>query len=252
MSADATEQVGAMRTAANRTAVNRTAVNRTAVMRMAELARRSGIAVSTIKYYLRAGLLPPGHVTARNQAEYTERHLHRLRLIDTLVGLGGLPVTAAGSILAAVDDLRVPAGALVGTVQSAARAGRARGFDDEGARSRAEARVTAVLGAGGRPAGAGAELLDRLIEACAVADQLGAGELGAALAQYAAAARFCAACDDSVLRACVEHRGLAPQDPAVREAVVVVMVLGAVLRSALTGVAQQDLLPPLLGPPEAG
>jgi len=216
-------------------------------MRMAQLAKQSGIPVPTIKYYLRAGLLPPGQTTARNQAEYTDSHLHRLRLIDTLVGVGGFAVSAARSILAAVDDVRVPAGELMGTVHAAARAGRARGVDADALRS-AEVAVTAVLAAERRRPAVDTQLLDRLIEACAVADLLGTGDLCAALEQYVATARLCAEVDDTVLRAYVARRHLAPEerDPAVREAVVVIMVLGAVVRSALVGVAQQELLAPLL------
>ncbi|WP_203760676.1 MerR family transcriptional regulator [Paractinoplanes deccanensis] len=209
-------------------------------MRMAQLAERSGIAIPTIKYYLRAGLVPPGRVTARNQAEYTEGHLRRLRLVDTLLTVGGFPVTAARAILAAVDDVRVPSRELIETVQAAARAGRARVVGDD-LRERAEATVSASLGAGPAP-------LDRLVEACAVADLLGAPGLGAALEQYAAAARTSAACDDAVLRAYVARAQRTPpeRDPAVREAVVVVLVLGAVVRSALVSAAQRELLTPRL------
>jgi DNA-binding transcriptional MerR regulator len=39
-------------------------------MRIAELSRRSGVSVPTIKYYLREGLLPPGERTSPNQALY--------------------------------------------------------------------------------------------------------------------------------------------------------------------------------------
>ncbi|WP_230859975.1 MerR family transcriptional regulator [Actinoplanes aureus] len=225
---------------------------------MAQLAERSGIAVPTIKYYLRVGLLPPGRATARNQAEYTDRHLRRLRLVDTLIGVGGFAVTAARAVLAAVDDVRLPAAELVGTVLTAApAAGRARGVDDGDLRT-AELVVTAAVGDRHRTPAAEARLLDSLIEACAVAEMLGVVELGAALEQYVAAARMCAACDEKVLLAYAAHRNLAPEerDPAVREAVVIVLVLGAVLRSALTGLAQQDVLSPLLagaaGLPDAG
>ncbi len=41
-------------------------------MRVAELSRRSGVSVASIKYYLREGLLPPGELTSPNQAHYGE------------------------------------------------------------------------------------------------------------------------------------------------------------------------------------
>ena len=37
-------------------------------MRISELARRSGLPVATVKYYLREGLLPAGEPTAATQA----------------------------------------------------------------------------------------------------------------------------------------------------------------------------------------
>lgn len=72
-------------------------------MRVAELSRTSGVPVPSIKYYLRAGLLPPGERTAPNQADYGEAHVHRLRLIRALIEVGGLPVASVKDVLAAMD-----------------------------------------------------------------------------------------------------------------------------------------------------
>ncbi|MGW5555891.1 MerR family transcriptional regulator [Micromonospora sp. NPDC003944] len=77
-------------------------------MRISELSRRSGASVPTIKFYLREGLLPPGTPTARNQADYDERHLRRIRLIRTFTGLAGLDLSSVRELLVAVDDERVP------------------------------------------------------------------------------------------------------------------------------------------------
>ena len=38
-------------------------------MRIAELSRRSGDSIPSIKFYLREGLLPAGTATGRNQAD---------------------------------------------------------------------------------------------------------------------------------------------------------------------------------------
>ena len=73
-------------------------------MRVSELSARSGRSIPTIKYYLREGLLPPGRRTAANQADYGDDHLHRLRLVTTLVEVGNLPVATVRTVLAAVDD----------------------------------------------------------------------------------------------------------------------------------------------------
>ena len=73
-------------------------------VRVSELSARSGRSIPTIKYYLREGLLPPGRRTAANQAEYDEGHLHRLRLVTTLLEVGNLPVATVRRVLAALDD----------------------------------------------------------------------------------------------------------------------------------------------------
>jgi DNA-binding transcriptional MerR regulator len=73
-------------------------------MRIGELARRGGVPVGTVKYYLREGLLPPGTLTATTQATYDERHVQRLALVRALVGTGGLSIAGAASVLRAIDD----------------------------------------------------------------------------------------------------------------------------------------------------
>lgn len=73
-------------------------------MRISELSRRSGVSVTTIKYYLREGLLPPGRQTAATQAEYDEHHLRRLRLIRALTGVRGLSVSATRDLLGALTE----------------------------------------------------------------------------------------------------------------------------------------------------
>lgn len=71
--------------------------------RIGELSRLSGVAVGTIKYYLREGLVPPGRVTARTQALYGPEHLRRLRVVRVLVEVGGLSIAEIGAVVAAID-----------------------------------------------------------------------------------------------------------------------------------------------------
>jgi len=73
-------------------------------VRIGELSDQGGVAVATIKYYLREGLLPAGARTGPNQASYTDAHLRRLRLIRALVDVGGLSIAAVKDVLAAVDE----------------------------------------------------------------------------------------------------------------------------------------------------
>ncbi|MCM3687001.1 MerR family transcriptional regulator [Kocuria rosea] len=73
-------------------------------MRISSLAERSGVPVATIKYYLREGLLPPGEATSATQAQYGERHLHRLALIRALTDVVGLSVARTRTVLGLVDS----------------------------------------------------------------------------------------------------------------------------------------------------
>jgi DNA-binding transcriptional MerR regulator len=88
-------------------------------VRISELARQSGLPVATIKFYLREGLLPPGTPISRTQAEYSDSHLERLRLIRALRDIADLPVATVGTVLAAVDDEQLPLLDLLGVTQTA-------------------------------------------------------------------------------------------------------------------------------------
>ena len=73
-------------------------------MRISELSSKSGVPVPTIKYYLRAGLLPSGTKTRPNQADYGDEHLHRLRLVRALIEVGGLSIATVGEVVTAIED----------------------------------------------------------------------------------------------------------------------------------------------------
>lgn len=73
-------------------------------MKMAELSAVSGIPIATIKFYLRENLLAAGERTAPNQADYGPEHAARLRLIRSLIDVGGLAVADAREVLAAIDS----------------------------------------------------------------------------------------------------------------------------------------------------
>jgi DNA-binding transcriptional MerR regulator len=66
------------------------------------------VPIPTIKFYLREGLLPPGELTAPNQADYGDEHVHRLRLVRVMLEVGRLPLAAVRDVLAAVADEAVP------------------------------------------------------------------------------------------------------------------------------------------------
>ncbi|MGO4689158.1 MerR family transcriptional regulator [Glaciibacter sp. 2TAF33] len=90
-------------------------------MKISQLSAQSGIPLPTIKMYLREGLLPPGERTDVNQANYSDDHLRRLRVITGLVKVGGLSIAAARSVLAAADS-EIPLAYTLGVAQHAASA----------------------------------------------------------------------------------------------------------------------------------
>ena len=155
-------------------------------MQISELARRSGVPVATIKYYVREGLLPQGELTGATRARYGEDHLERLGLIRALLGPGGLSVATARAVLEAVDTpatsvhqaLGVAHRALPGVgpdtprdLEQARELLRRRGWqvaDDSPALCALAGALEALRAAGAAPS---EELLDRYADA--------AGEIGA-------------------------------------------------------------------------
>ena len=85
-------------------------------MRISELAAESGVALPTIKYYLREGLLPAGTATGARSAEYGEEHLRRLRVIRALAEVAGLPLNRIKVIVTLIDS---PSDDLFATLGSA-------------------------------------------------------------------------------------------------------------------------------------
>ncbi|MGG7099735.1 MerR family transcriptional regulator [Rhodococcus sp. 24CO] len=77
-------------------------------MRISELSARSGVSIASIKYYLREGLLTSGQQSATNQADYNEDHVRRLRLIRSLIDIGGLSIAKVRAALTATEDETTP------------------------------------------------------------------------------------------------------------------------------------------------
>lgn len=88
-------------------------------MRISELSRHSGVPTTTIKFYIREGLLPSGARSQRNQASYDEGHLQRLDLIRALRDVAGLPLDVVREVLTQVDQPwgeSDPVGAALGAI----------------------------------------------------------------------------------------------------------------------------------------
>ncbi|MGM1062904.1 MerR family transcriptional regulator [Saccharothrix sp. Mg75] len=198
-------------------------------MRIAELSRRTGVSVPTIKFYLREGLLAPGACTARNQARYDEAHERRLRLVRALVEVGGLSLAAVREVLTAADD-GVPA--LLGRVRRQAVATAAgAGSGAGGGRADAEvARLIARRGWSVDAAHPAARALARVLETAAL---LGHDDFTALVDRCASACEELAAAEVESLAG--RWTGA---DPVA--GVVVGTVLGDAAVTALRRLAQAD------------
>lgn len=71
---------------------------------VSQLVRQSQTPLSTIKFYLREGLLSPGDLQAAHRAFYREAHVQRLRLIQVLREVGRLPIPAIRDICRLLDE----------------------------------------------------------------------------------------------------------------------------------------------------
>ncbi len=90
-------------------------------MRVSELADRTGVTIASVKYYIRIGLLHPGVAQSATRAEYDESHLERVRLVRTLVEVGGLSIERISEVVAALDNPPASRHELLGTAHEALR-----------------------------------------------------------------------------------------------------------------------------------
>jgi DNA-binding transcriptional MerR regulator len=196
-------------------------------MKMAELSVVSGLSITTVKFYLREHLLVAGERTASNQADYGPAHVARLRLIRSLIEVGGLAVADARSVLAAIDS-DLPLQETFGIAQRTV----SEHIDPAGIDHRALDRVDAVLNGWlvsadnpGRLAAA------RVIESL---DEVGQLDARGWLDRYAHAALLVAEAD-------IDEIAALPDRADQAQTVVVGTVLGDALFSALRRAAQEHV-----------
>jgi len=72
-------------------------------MKISELSARSGVPVSTIKFYIRKELLPKPTKTAGTQGFYTAKHLDRLTLIQKIQKEGNMSLEKIREITGMID-----------------------------------------------------------------------------------------------------------------------------------------------------
>lgn len=86
---------------------------------MSELVEQSGVPLSSVKFYIREGLLPQGNTLSRTQAEYDQTHVQRLRLIRVLRDTVGLPVERVRIVLGQIDNPSDDITTAIGTAMAA-------------------------------------------------------------------------------------------------------------------------------------
>lgn len=206
-------------------------------MRMAELSRRTGVPVPTIKYYLREGLLLPGERTSPNQAFYDETHVRRLRLVRALAEVGGLPIAKVRGVLDAVDSPEEPFSVL-GTVQDSIEPPYIDGEGD--AWTKARAQVDKVVRDHGWRVDTDSPPARTLVAAIATLYGLGREDLVGLVERYADAAEHVAEVDVAKVT-----RGRGIED--VIEGVVIGTVLGEKMFGALRRLAHQHVTAKVFG-----
>ncbi|MEU8273677.1 MerR family transcriptional regulator [Microbispora bryophytorum] len=215
-------------------------------MRIAELSRRTGVPIPTIKYYMREGLLPQGERTGPNQARYGEEHVRRLRLARALVEVGGLPVASAREALALIFSSGVSEFDVLGKAQYALTPHRERAGDDTGddagdeACNEAAAQVDELIARRGWQVKPGNPARRTLADALATLRRLGEDDYLDLLETYAETAEQLA---DTEVRA-ISRRG---DLHSMAEAVVIWTALGDPVIASLRRLAQEARAARLLG-----
>lgn len=199
-------------------------------MRIGELSRRTGVAVPTIKYYVREGLLPAGSLTSPNQADYGEAHERRLRLVRGLIEVGGLSVAAVREVLAAVEDTDRPVHKVLGAAHESLTPPHAVGSEELAGAREAVAALVERRGWKTAPEGPAGEAL---AGALATLRGLGHGKFEEVLDVYADACERIAAAD-------LAYVGGAPDVERLVEGVVVGTVIGDAVLSAMRRMTHAD------------
>lgn len=200
-------------------------------MLISELSQLSATPAATIKYYVRAGLLPAGDRHGENRTSYDDSHLHRLRLIRAMLEVGKLSVSSATAVLAALDDTSKPIAETFEVAQNALARDAVAEVSEPSEESVARADAV-VERAGWRHCGdnVGRGILSQTIDGFAKAGHPMTDDY---LDRYAAAAEIVAEADIAAVGAIA--------DPAERtELMVVGTVLGDSLSLGLRRIAQAD------------
>jgi DNA-binding transcriptional MerR regulator len=213
-------------------------------MRIGELSRACGVAVPTIKYYLREGLLQPGELSSPNQASYGEQHLRRLRLIRALVDLGQVPIAQVKTIIEGLDSKTLPLHEQIGRAHYAITRPRQLTSSPENpaassAHAAAEAQVADLIAARNWTINPEAPAITTLTETVAALRSLGQDHLVSLLDTYAEAVERFTEREINAVTSTVEAPTRTPD--AIAESVVIGTILGETLISSLRLLAQESI-----------
>lgn len=199
-------------------------------MKISELSALAGVTPTTLKYYVREGLVPEGRRTNTNQTEYSEAHVQRAKLARALIDIGGLSVAAARQVLGVLDNHQDSLAHVFDAAQHAMGAGRTIGTRPASQQSRnAAADLVASRSWATSTHNPGNELVARALDGLATIGYAPSPEY---LDAYAEAASIIARAD---LAALAER-----SSPAlVAELMVVGTVMGDALLAGLRRLAQE-------------
>ena len=208
-------------------------------MRISRVSEQSAVPVTTLKYYLREGLVHEGVRLSGNQTDYDQTHVQRVRLVRALLDTGGLSVAAAKRVLSTLDAEPEAIATTFEAAQHAMATGRATGEPSEASRRRI-AELASARGWRTSPENPGLDLAARVLDDFSAIDFAPSdGYLGA----YAAAAELVARADLSALRD--------REDPAlIAELMVIGTVIGDTLAAGLRRLAHQDATADLFPVPD--
>jgi DNA-binding transcriptional MerR regulator len=72
-------------------------------VKLSRLAATSGVSTTTIKHWIRVGIMPPGRLKNATTAVYEQRHVDRARLILVLRDVYGASITSIRSLTELID-----------------------------------------------------------------------------------------------------------------------------------------------------
>lgn len=133
-------------------------------MKLGELARRVETTTASVKFYIRAGLLPAGRKLNQTTAAYDESHVKRLELILGLRAIIGTPLARTGDLIAVIDDPSAGILDVMETAQTIAVEGPGGRTVDRGRSGATDNRGSGPANADAGPAAASAEVARLLAE----------------------------------------------------------------------------------------